>query len=133
MIEARMKKAQRLHRIHKNLQRLEEERIVGLRRRQAELAAQQEETVNSLNSDGELQSMFMPMIVRRLKALREEAGRVDDEIERRLRALQGIAARTKYAERLSDNYDQQRARAREAKELHDVIERATRSKDASLP
>jgi hypothetical protein len=133
MIEARLQKARRLHRIHKSIQRLEEERIAGLRRRQAELAMQQEETVNSLSADGDLQGIFMPMIVRRLKALREEAGRIDAEIERRLRALQGIAARTKYAERLSDNYDEQRERALEQKELRDVIERATRAKDASLP
>lgn len=133
MIEARMQKAQRLHRIHKNLQRLEEERVAGLQRRLAELEMRQEEIVNSLNSDGELQSMFMPMIVRRLKALREESGRVAEEIERRVRALRSMAARTKYAERLSDTYEQQHERAREEKELLDVIERATRSGDASLP
>lgn len=133
MIAARMRKAQRLHRIHENLQRLEEERVSGLRRRQVDLEVRQEEMVNSLNAEDDLQAMLMPMIVRRLKALREEAGRVGDEIERRVKGLQAIAARTKFAERLTDTYEQQYERAQEQKELIDAIERAARTKDASLP
>lgn len=133
MIAGRMRKAQRLHRIHENLQRLEEERISGLRRRQVDLQDQQEEMVNSLNAEDDIQTMLMPMIVRRLKALREEAGRVDDEIERRVKGLQAIAARTKFAERLTDAYEQQYERVQEEKELIEAIERAGRAKDASLP
>jgi hypothetical protein len=47
--------------------------------------------------------------------------------------LRMIASRTKCAERLSQTYEQQHARACAEKELRDIIERITQSADASLP
>lgn len=133
MTQARMQKARRLLDLHKDLQRLEEERIVGLRSRQSELAAQQDEIVASLNSDAGPQGLVMPLILRRLTSLGEEAKRIDEEIERRARALRAIASRTKHAERLSRTYEQLHTRSRAEKELLDIIERITQPKDASLP
>lgn len=133
MIEARLKNARRLLDLHKGLQRLEEERITGLRSRQAELAALQGELCGSLNTDEGPQGLFVPVIVRRLKSLSEESVRVAEELERRSRALSVLASRTKCAERLSRTYEQRHARARAEKELLDVIERITRPEGASLP
>lgn len=133
MIEARLRKARRLLDLHKGLQRLEEERITGLRSRQAELAALQEELCGSLNMDDGQRAPFIPVIVRRLKSLSEESVRIAEELERRSRALSLLAARTKCAERLSRTYEQRHTRARAEKELLDVIERLTRPGDASLP
>jgi hypothetical protein len=133
MIEVRLKKARRLLELNTSLQRLEEQRIAGLRSRQAELAALQEEVAGSLNADDGLRGLFVPLIVRRLKSLGEESARLAEELERRSRALGVLARRTKHAERLSRTYEQQHARIRAEKELLDVIERIARPEDASLP
>ncbi|MEI9899769.1 MAG: hypothetical protein WDN31_06040 [Hyphomicrobium sp.] len=133
MIKARMRKAQRLLDVQQDLQRLEEERIAGLKRRQAELAALQEETIGALGDDGGPQGLFISVIVKRLKALAEEALRVDEDLQRRSRALRALATRTKYAERLVRNYEQQHDKVVAERDLMDVIERALRIDDASLP
>jgi hypothetical protein len=133
MLEARLKKARRLLDLHRDLQRLEEERISGLRHRQDELAVLQEEIFNSLNGDGCLQGLFAPMIVRRLKSLGDESLRVAEELKRRSEALLAIAARTKHAERLARTYEQTHNRASAERELRDIIERIARPEDASLP
>ena len=133
MIEARVRKARRLLDLHRGLQRLEEERVAGLRSRQAELVALQEETVGALSGDGGLQGLLMPVVMRRLKSFSEESVRVATELEWRSRALQTLAARKKVAERLSRAYEQQHIRIRADRELRDIIERITRPKDASLP
>ena len=133
MIEARARKARRLLDLHRGLQRLEEERIAGLRSRQAELVALQEETVGALSGEGGLQGLLMPVVMRRLKSFSEESVRVATELEWRSRALQTLAARKKVAERLSRAYERQHIRLRADRELRDIIERITRPKDASLP
>ena len=133
MIAARMRKARRLLDLHQTLQRMEEERIAGLKSRQAELLAEQNEMVGSLSSDDGLHSKFMPLIVRRLKTLGEEATRVGNEIEGRERGLRALAARSKYAERVSRALEQQHTKARAEKELLDIIERSIQPDDASLP
>ena len=133
MIKARLEKAKRLLDLSCDLQRLEEERLARLRNRQAEIATQQEELVGSLNSDASLQGLLMPVIVRRLKGLGDEATLVEQDIERRTSALRGLATRTKYAERLSRNYQQQHTRIEGEKELLDVIERILRTDGARLP
>ena len=48
-------------------------------------------------------------------------------------ALRELATRTKFAERLVRNYEQQHGRIVAEKELMDIIERTLRSGDASLP
>lgn len=133
MTQARMEKARRLLDLHKDLQRLEEQQVAALQSRQAELTAEQEHIVASLNSDAGPQALVMPLILHRLKTLSEESTRTADELERRASALRTIASRTKHAERLSRTYEQLHTRARAEKELLDIIERITRPKDASLP
>jgi hypothetical protein len=125
MIEARLRKARRLLDLHRDLKRIEEQRVAGLRSRQAELAALQEETAASLNSDEGLRSLFLPVIVRRLQALGEESQGVAEELERRSRALRTLAGRTKFAERLSRTIEQEMAKALAQKELLEAIERIT--------
>lgn len=131
MTLARLQKAKRLLDIHQDLQRLEEARIAGLKARQTELLTLQEELFGMLNSDSG--GLLMPSIVRRVKTLSEEQLRIASELERRARALQRLASRTKHAERISRTYAQQHDRAQAEKELRDIIERLARPKDASLP
>ncbi len=133
MIEARLRKAKRLLDVQMDMQRLEEEHIAGLKRRRDELAAEQQETLDALGSDGGLQGLFMSVIVKRFKTLGEEATRVDSELLARSDALRELATRTKFAERLVRNYEQQHGRIVAEKELMDIIERTLRSGDASLP
>lgn len=134
MIEVRRRKARRLLDVQQDLQRLEEERLAALKSRQAELTNLQEEAVGSLHADGGVQGVFAAVAVKRLKSLGEESLRLDTEIERRSQSLRVLATRTKYAERLVRNYDQQCDRMAAEKDLMDIIERALRNgDDASLP
>jgi len=133
MVKARLEKAKRLLDLSRDLQRLEEDRLVQLRNRKAEIAVQQEELIGSLDSDTSLQGLLMPVIVRRLKGLGDEAMLVEQDIERRTSSLRSLATRTKYAERLSRNYQQQHTRMEGEKELLDVIERVLRTTGARLP
>lgn len=133
MTKVRMQRAQRLLSLHEGLQRVEEQRVAALKGRLDELAAQQEEAIALLHSDDGPRHHFIPGLVRRLKSLREEQMRLTGEFERRSGELRALAARTKYAERLSLTYEQQDARRRAEKELLNVIERSTRTDDASLP
>ncbi len=128
MIEARRRKARRILDVQQDLQRLEEERLAALKSRKAGLASLQEEAVASL------QGVFAAVAIKRLKSLGEESLRLDTEIERRSHSLRVLATRTKYAERLVRNYDQQCDRIAAEKDLMDIIERALRNgDDASLP
>lgn len=133
MVKARLEKAKRLLDLSRDLQRLEEDRLAQLRNRKAEIAVQQEELIGSLDSDTSLQGLLMPVIVRRLKGLGDEATLVEQDIERRTSSLRSLATRTKYAERLSRNYQQQHTRMEGEKELLDVIERVLRTTGARLP
>lgn len=133
MVKVRLQKAKRLLDVQRSLQRLEEDRVTGLKGRQSELAAMQEEVVGALSDDEGLQGLFTPVIVRRLKSLSEESVRVTEELDRRSNALRALATRTKFAERLVRAYEQQHTRAVSDKELIDVIERLIRADDASLP
>lgn len=133
MVKSRLQKAKRLLDVQRSLQRLEEERVAGLKGRQSDLAAKQEEVVGALSEDEGLQGLFTPVIVRRLKSLGEEAVRVTEELERRSKSLLTLAARRKHAERLVRAYQQQHSRAVADKELIDAIERILHADDASLP
>lgn len=133
MVKSRLQKAKRLLDVQRSLQRLEEERVAGLKVRQSDLAARQEEVVGALSEDEGLQGLFTPVIVRRLKSLGEETVRVSEELERRSKSLLTLATRRKHAERLVRAYQQQHSRAVADKELIDVIERLLRVDDASLP
>jgi hypothetical protein len=133
MIRARIRKAQRLLELQRGLQRIEEAKIAGLRSRQAELVALQEDLVNALNADEGPQGLLVVAIVRRLKNLGEEAARLGEELERRYETLRGHASRAKVAERRSRTYEEQHARDRAKKELLDVIDQIIRPGNARLP
>jgi hypothetical protein len=132
-MKARIRKAQRLLELQRGLQRIEEGKIAGLRSRQAELATLQEDLISALNADDGPQGLLVVAIVRRLKTLGEETSLLAEELERRYAVLRGHATRAKYAERRSRAYEEQHAKDRAQKELLEVIERAIRSEDASLP
>ncbi|CAN1723982.1 Flagellar FliJ protein [Hyphomicrobium sp. 1Nfss2.1] len=129
MIKQRLKKAKRLHDVQESLQQIEEERIARLRARKDDIARQQSDIVSALSADAGLERLY----VGRLKSLSEEATRVDKEMEFRSRTLLAIATRTKFAERLVRNYEQQDAKVDAEKQLLDIIDRIARGDDASLP
>lgn len=133
MIETRMHKARRLLEVNRGLQRLEESRIAALQGRQAELASLQEELLGVLNKDEAAQDLMVNAVVRRLSSLNEEAASIAEELERRMLALQAHAGQAKCAERRFRAYEQEHEKSRAQKELLDVIERAIRAGDASLP
>lgn len=132
-MKARIRKAQRLLELQRGLQRLEEGKIAGLKSRQAELATLQEDLIAALDKDDGPQGPLVLAIVRRLRSLGEESARLAEELERRYATLRAHTSRAKYAERRSRAYEEQHAKALARKELLEVIERAIRSEDASLP
>ena len=133
MMKARIRKAQRLLELQRGLQRLEEGKIAGLKSRQAELATLQEDLISALNTDDGPQGLLVVAIVRRLRSLGEETALLAEELERRYATLRTHTARAKYAERRSRTCEEQHAKAQAQKELLEVIERALRSENASLP
>lgn len=133
MMRDRIRKAQRLLELQRELQRIEEARIAAVLARQAELAAIQDDLIAALNADEAPQGVLVAAIVRRLKNLGEEAVQLGEELERRYEALRTHASRAKVAERRSRSYEQQNARERAKNELLYVIERILHPADASLP
>jgi len=133
MTKARIHKARRLLELQRGLQRLEEGKIAGLKSRQAELVTLQEDLITALNADDGPQGLFVAAIVRRLRSLGDEANLLAAELERRYATMRTHTSRAKYAERRSRAYEEQHAKARAQRELLEVIERAIRSEDASLP
>jgi hypothetical protein len=133
MMRARAEKARRLLKVQRDLQRLEEARVAGLQRRRAELSALQEQILAALNAEEGPTGLLVAAFVRRLKSLGEEGARIAEELERRSLALRAQAGRTKYAERRSQAYEQEHAKAQARKELLELLERIVRPQDASLP
>lgn len=131
--KARLQKARRLLEVQKGMKRLEEAKIAGLQSRQAELKELQEEFIGTLNSDAGPSALLVDAVLSRLKKLGEEAAQIAEELEQRMEALRAHTGRARQAEQRFRTYEQQHERGLAQKELLEVIERALRADDASLP
>jgi hypothetical protein len=132
-MENRAKKARRLLNVLEQLHKIEERKKLELQRRYDELERSQEEVINALNTDDALHGLFVDTTAKFLKSLAMEAQRVSEARELQTEKLRERATKMKTAERLKDNLEQVAARQGGEKELHDVIERYTGRRGASLP
>ncbi len=133
MTKERLNKARRLLQVQTDLKRLEEARIAGLQSRKLEIETLQSELVGALNADEGPPALLIAAVVARLKKLGEETALIAQELEWRTQALREHTGRTKHAERRVRGYEQQHEKGQAQKELLDIIERAIRPDDASLP
>jgi hypothetical protein len=128
----RARSAQRILGVQRQLYRLEEMKLVQLQRRLAGIEREQLELTSALSDDGALQSLFIDMTVRRLRALRQEASRLTREVEEKVTTLARHAGRVRHAERLADALETDLRRAGERTALEEVLDVAVARSDASL-
>ncbi len=120
--------ARKVHRIlalQQQLHRIEEWKLMELRRRLEELEASRRDLIRALNEDDALQGLFIDALARRLRSLSEEASRVGQEQDAQMARLIEHTARKLCAERLAEAVDRHVARAGDKRQLVDVIERVT--------
>lgn len=133
MTRIRLAKAQRLLKLNRTMQKLEEEKLASARGQKAELQLEQGNLIDALSGVAEPQSLPTPMVLQRLRKLDDQQRALDVEIAARSSALRTVATRTKFSERLKKEYELRHNRAVEEKTLHEVIERVLKKGDASLP
>jgi hypothetical protein len=117
---------ERLHRmlaLQRQLHRIEEWKLADLDQTLEALAASQDGLIRALNEDDALQGLFIDATARRLRALSEEAARVETERTAQLARLIEHAARKACAERLVEAADGQAESAANKKQLLDAIDR----------
>ncbi len=132
-MEKRAKKARRLLDVLTQLHRVEEQKKLELQRRFDELEQSQVDVIDALNADDALHGMFIDTTAKFLKSLAQESQRVAAAHETQSRKLLEQATKVKTAERLSESLEQIVARRGGERELHEVIERYTGRRRASLP
>lgn len=133
MTRIRLEKAQRLLKLNREMQKLEEEKLVSARGQQAELREEQDNLIDTLSGVSDMQALPTPMVLQRLRKLEDRQRALEVEITARSTSLRTVATRAKFSERLTKEYELQHKRAVEEKALHEVIERVLRKSDASLP
>ncbi|MBI1648750.1 hypothetical protein [Hyphomicrobium sulfonivorans] len=133
MTRIRLEKAQRLLKLNREMQKLEEEKLVSARGQQAELREEQDNLIDTLSGVSDMQALPTPMVLQRLRKLEDRQRALETEITARSTSLRTVATRAKFSERLTKEYELQHKRAVEEKALHEVIERVLRKSDASLP
>ncbi|MDH4983630.1 hypothetical protein [Hyphomicrobium sp. D-2] len=133
MTRIRLAKAQRLLKLNREMQKLEEEKLTSARWQQAELREEQGNLIETLSGAAEMQTLPTPMVLKRLRKLDDQQRALETEITARSASLRTVATRAKFSERLTKEYEVQHKRAVEEKALLEAIERILMKGDASLP
>lgn len=134
MTKMRLAKAQRLLKLNREMQKLEEEKLATARGQKLAVQAEQDSLIDALSSGGaKLQALPTPMVLQRLRKLDDQKRALETEITAGATVLRTVMTRAKYSERLTKQYEMQHRRASEGKELQEVIERVLRKGDVSLP
>jgi hypothetical protein len=97
--------------------------MADLQRQLAEVEASQRDLIAALNGDDALQGLFIDAMARRFRALTDESARISAERDAQIARIAEHAARVACAERLSATLGRQAARADEAAQLADSLER----------
>ena len=131
-MDSRVRKAERIVAVQRQLQRIEDWKMAELDRRLAELDAGQRELILALNGDEALHGLFIDSMARRLRSLAEEADRTAREKEAQAAKRLEQAGRVKVAERISETIDRETQAAEARKELLDIAERYVARATTSL-
>lgn len=132
-MKSRVKKAERIVDVQRQIHRAETWRLENLKHTIADLEVAEAEVIAALNSDDALHGLFIDSRARRLRFLNEERSRAIAELERQTAVVLEQSTKLKGAERLLEDLAEEAARAAEQAELQEVIERAVAAGDASLP
>lgn len=132
-MQKRVKKAERIVDVQRQIQRAETWRLENLKHTIADIEAAEVEVIAALNSDDALHGLFIEARARRLRALNEDRSRALVELEHQTAVVLEQSSKLKGAERLLKDVTEEADRAAEQAELQEVIERAVAAGDASLP
>lgn len=128
----RLRSARRILAVQRQLQRQEERKLADIQQREASARTDQREILQSLNEREVLHGLFVFAMAKRLRALDEQAVKLDREKGVVARRLMEQARKRKRAETLFESISEAWSRETEKRELFDMIEHAATS-DASLP
>ena len=132
-MEKRLKRARRVLDVMSQLHGIEQQKKLALQRRHEELEQSQRDIIHSLNRDDALYGLFIDTSARFLKSQAQEAKRVSEATDAQSRRVLDRARTMKTAERLTIALDERVTRSRKERELHDIIERYSTRRGASLP
>jgi hypothetical protein len=121
-VTKRIDKAKRIVDVQKQLQRIEDWKMVELQRRLVELEASQEDTIKALSDEEIMRGELVELAVRRLRSLVREAGEVSVEKEAQAARLLDQTGKLKLAERLQGAAAREDARVSGQQQLADIIE-----------
>ncbi len=128
----RLRSAERILAVQRQLQRQEEKRLADVQQREASVHADQRELLQALNERDVLHGLFVYAMAKRLRVLDEQAAKLEAEKGAAIRRLMEQGRKRKRAEALFESIGDTWRREAEKRELLDMIERAA-STDASLP
>ncbi len=131
-MKARANAAQRILEVQRQLHRLEELKFAQLQQKMTRLEAEQRELTQALSEDDALHGLFVDMTVRRLLAIKAEAGRLKPEWQAGAQSLIEHGGRARNAERLCDELGLELRRLEERAELEEVLKVGLIRDDASL-
>jgi hypothetical protein len=119
---SRAEKTRRIVQVQKQLQRIEDWKMLELKRRLLELEASQKEMIKAQSDDDILRNGLVELAVHRMRALVREAGQVDAERETQTTRVLQQASKLKLAERLEGEAVRQAERIIGRKQLAEIIE-----------
>lgn len=129
----RLKSAERILTVQRQLQRMEERRLAAVQQREAAVDADRREILQSLNETEVLHGLFVFAMAKRLRKLDEEAASLETEKSVVARRLMEQGRRRKRAETLFEGVSDAWRREEDRRELLDTIEQASGPPKASLP
>ncbi|MGE0211646.1 MAG: hypothetical protein AB7S41_08130 [Parvibaculaceae bacterium] len=129
----RLKSAERILMVQRQLQRMEERRLALVQQQEVAVDTDRREILQSLNEKEVLHGLFVFAMAKRLRKLDEETARLEVEKSVVARRLMEQGRRRKRAETLFDTVSDTWRREEDRRELLDTIEQASVAPKASLP
>jgi hypothetical protein len=132
-VQKRLQTLTRIVEVKEHQRRSAEWRLARLRRQKQTVLEDQESVIAALNADQPLHGLFVENMARHLRVLDERLEALRRAEERLVAELERQTIQLKQAERMQTEAARQESRAREWKELSEVIEAALARDAASLP
>jgi hypothetical protein len=130
---SRTKRARALVNAQRMMQRVEEARLMQLKRRTRELDDNEQRLMRLINSDETLQDILTFMGLRSLAGLQKEKHRLSELSQSQTERLIEQTVRSKLAERIFEAAGAEARREQEKQLLEEIIERYLHVGRASLP
>jgi hypothetical protein len=121
-VASRAEKAKRIVAVQKQLQRIEDWKMLELKRRLKELEASQEDMIKAQSEDDIIRGELVDLAVRRLRSLVRETGQVSVERDVQAARVLDQANKLKLAERLEGDAVKEAERVSGHKQLAEIIE-----------